>query len=593
MSPTTASPPAAPIVALRRWALTGAIWFAWTGALLSDRFAPNEFVLVVLALLGATALAYRGAWTSVVWITALAGAAVSAFAQGSAFVLALYLAFAVCAVTALAAGEVARQGKPVRGAVVRLALLSIAITAGTVFLGALLFLMLPRTARTAYQHLAPRGLLLGGFGNQILLGRMAEVKRRTTPVLHVRALSGDRVPYLKWRGVALREFDGIRWWSPPERGSALYPDNGLVPLAADEERRRPGRRQTFEVHQQLVAADVLFLPGAPEFLQTTMTPVWRTSDRAIRTGLPNQNGVRFGVNTLLSGLDAAALSPETRLDYLKLPPLDPRVIALARELGAPQLIERHLQSFAYTLSPPDTKPADPLAHFLFERRAGHCEYFASAMAVLLRVVNVPSRVVTGFQGGELNPLTGWTVLRASDAHAWVEAWIEGRGWVTFDPTPADPNPPQAARWLDYADAMDTWWRDWVLGYSLDQQFALAASFEGSRLSLVNIAWDRLAWGGLAGMAAVALAILGFRLAPGWRRREKPVAEAGRLYAEMLRRVERRGVHKPPWMTPAEFAQVLPESPWRAAAIRLTNIYVESRFGGRDVPGDARELLRRI
>lgn len=517
----------------------------------------------------------------------------SAFAQGSAFVLLLYLAFAVCSVTALAGGEVARQGKPVHGAAGRLVLLSIAITAGTVFLGGLLFLMLPRTARTAYQHLAPRGLLLGGFGNQILLGRMAEVKRRATSVLHVRALGGDRVPYLKWRGVALREFDGTRWWSPPERGSALYPDNGLIPLAADEDRRRPGRRQTFEVHQQLVAADVLFLPGAPEFLETAMTPVWRTSDRAIRTGLPNQNGVRFGVNTLLGGMDASPLLPATRLDYLKLPPLDPRAIALARQLATPREMERYLRQFAYTLSPPDSKPADPLAHFLFERRAGHCEYFASAMAVLLRVVAIPSRVVTGFQGGELNPLTGWTVLRASDAHAWVEAWIDGRGWVTFDPTPADPNPSSPPQWHAYADALDTWWRDWVLNYSLDRQFALASRLEGSRLSLSGVAWDRVGWGALGGVAAVALAIAGWRFAPGWRRREKPVEEAGRLYVAMLRRVERKGVHKPSWMTPDEFADVLPEAPWRDAAIRLTNIYVESRFGGRALPGEARELLRKI
>ena len=81
--------------------------------------------------------------------------------------------------------------------------------------------------------------------------------------------------------------------------------------------------------------------------------------------------------------------------------------------------------------------ADPLAYFLFERKKGHCEYFASSMAVMLRTLGIPSRVVTGFQSGVYNPMTGWQVIRASDAHSWVEAWIDGRGWTTFDPTPFD------------------------------------------------------------------------------------------------------------------------------------------------------------
>ena len=82
--------------------------------------------------------------------------------------------------------------------------------------------------------------------------------------------------------------------------------------------------------------------------------------------------------------------------------------------------------------------SDPLAYFLFVRRKGHCEYFASSMAVMLRTLGIPSRVATGFLSGVYNPMTGWQVIRASDAHSWVEAWIPGQGWTTFDPTPSDP-----------------------------------------------------------------------------------------------------------------------------------------------------------
>ena len=120
---------------------------------------------------------------------------------------------------------------------------------------------------------------------------------------------------------------------------------------------------------------------------------------------------------------------------------------------------------------------DPLANFLFDRRKGHCEYFASAMAVMLRTVGIPSRVVTGFASGVYNPLTGWQVVRASDAHSWVEAWIAGRGWRTYDPTPADPSAiesPFMARTALFFDAAEQFWQDWVLSYDLERQSTLAS-----------------------------------------------------------------------------------------------------------------------
>ena len=125
---------------------------------------------------------------------------------------------------------------------------------------------------------------------------------------------------------------------------------------------------------------------------------------------------------------------------------------------------------------------DPLAHFLFERKAGHCEYFASAMAVMLRSLGIPSRVVTGFQSGIYNPLNGWQVIRASDAHSWVEAYLPRRGWATFDPTPPDPNAVQTGlgtKLAMYMDAAETFWQEWVLNYDLEHQLVLATRVQQS------------------------------------------------------------------------------------------------------------------
>ena len=135
------------------------------------------------------------------------------------------------------------------------------------------------------------------------------------------------------------------------------------------------------------------------------------------------------------------------LNYLQLPRLDPRVAPLAEQITASEgnnydkavALERYLRThFGYTLQLGRSAQRDPLAYFLFERKQGHCEYFASAMAVMLRTLRIPSRVVNGFRTGEFNDVTSQYLVRASNAHSWVEAYFPGYGWISFDPTPAAP-----------------------------------------------------------------------------------------------------------------------------------------------------------
>ena len=119
-------------------------------------------------------------------------------------------------------------------------------------------------------------------------------------------------------------------------------------------------------------------------------------------------------------------------------------------------------------------------NFLFNRRKGHCEYFASSMAVMVRTLGIPSRVVTGFQSGVFNPVSGQQLIRASDAHSWVEVWIPNRGWTVFDPTPPDYSlhrPSLFSQLSLYLDAAEVFWQEWVLNYSLDHQLVLAARME--------------------------------------------------------------------------------------------------------------------
>ena len=226
--------------------------------------------------------------------------------------------------------------------------------------------------------------------------------------------------------------------------------------------------------------------------------------------------------------------------------------------------------------------------------------------------------------GVYNPMTGWQVVRASDAHSWVEAWLPRRGWVTFDPTPADPSPASAGLWNRAGlvfDAADQFWQDWVVGYDFERQITLAArmqesgrSFRFAWLSELGDAADAIETGARAARAYAieivvlfALGAFAILFGPGLLRKlradlrvrraqrgEAQASDATLLYERMLRVLEHRGMQKPPWLTPAEFARVLPASELAMLVEDLTGAYNEFRFGGRrDAAPRMVRLLRRI
>jgi len=230
---------------------------------------------------------------------------------------------------------------------------------------------------------------------------------------------------------------------------------------------------------------------------------------------------------------------------------------------------------------------------------------------MLRTLGIPSRVATGFQGGVFNSASGWYLIRAADAHSWVEAYLPNQGWTTFDPTPPDTTPRQASFWSAlalYLDAADTFWQDWVLNYDLDRQLTLASRMEESGRYLSMNSLDRarasvkrwrdaaLAWLRAFGLLLLGLGAwlgLAFAFGPrlaawvraGWRVRrvrqgDVLASDATLLYRRMLQTLRRRGFEKPAWQTPLEFAAALPASPMASRVVRFTDAYQDLRFGGR-------------
>jgi transglutaminase-like putative cysteine protease len=513
----------------------------------------------------------------------------------------------------------------------RLGMLSFGLFGGILVLTAGMFFVLPRTARAAFQRFVPERYHLPGFSNEVRLGEIGEIKQSTTPVMHVYS-QGDGFLAVRWRGAALTHFDGKRWFNPPAAEERLRPEGSRLLLHEGME-SHAGRRIGYEVRLSDIASDVLLVAGTPESMIIDVPVVWRSpATGTLHVPRINGAGLRYAVSSVLEeeNSSSAQLLPADRVEALALPPLDERIPRLALDMAGgaatpedrARALERRLRrDYGYTLELLPAPVADPLATFLFARKKGHCEYFASAMAVMLRTLGVPSRVVTGFLGGVYNPMTGWQVVRASDAHSWVEAWLPRRGWVTFDPTPPDPSP-SSAGWFSRAglvlDAADQFWQDWVVGYDFERQVTLAARMQESSRQL------RFAWLGDAAarietsvrvsralvvqiLISFALAALAMLYGPSlWRklraelrvrraqRGEAQASDATLLYERMLRVLEHRGLQKPPWLTPAEFARVLPASELAILVEDLTGAYNEFRFGGRrDAAPRMVRLLRRI
>lgn len=576
------------------------------------------FFLAVVKILTARTNRDYAYVTLIAFLELLAASVLSANLSFFAF-LSLYLLFAMAAFTSSEIRRavqkpqvVARSG--LRRFHLRLAALTLFVTLGILSLTAGLFFMLPRTAHAAFDRLVSRRVFLPGFSSQVTLGEIGQVMSSSQPVMHIRAYR-DQASNLKWRGAALSRFDGRKWFNPL---------GGVVPVPVTQGRATLGPlppKLYYEVDLNAIDTDALFFAGIPQELEIRHTVLLRTPEGNYRLGRPGRP-LRYGVYATLEQPPPFESPPgpapeEVRARYLQLPPLDPRISELAARMTAgaasdaarARAIESALRrDYGYTLELPSKPPADPLAHFLFERRKGHCEYFASAMTVMLRTLGIPARLVNGFQSGTWNPFTEMFVVRASDAHSWVEAWLPGRGWTTYDPTPPDPNrrrPSLSSKLALYADAAETFWQEWVLGYDPNQQAQLADNVQRSG-RLFGLRWfdelreRRQAWTqaaetiarryGVPAAAGLAIAGLALWLGPGALRRLRVRrgvrraryghavhGDATLLYLRMLEVLDRRGYHKPAWFTPREFAATLPPELGGLVA-EFTGTYNAVRFG---------------
>jgi transglutaminase-like putative cysteine protease len=617
-----------------------AAWFAVDALAVSRSLhlaALHGAVLTGGWQLAASALR-RSRWIATAWgvfgllLAGTGGAGVSFL-----FCLFLFLGFGAAA---LLAAQVRRglpsgaAGKPIRGLTLRLLLLAAAIAVAVVSFTTGLFLLLPRGAQAA-ARISSHRLWLPGLAGRVTLGEIGKLQASARPALHVRIFGDRDGSSLRWRGRVFDRFDGSSWRSDSSE-TTIAVDHGHVALTGGGA-ARPGEHLTYDVEIEPANADTLFLAGSPESLDLPYPSLLESSSGVYRLPSAPSGGIRYEAYCRLeeppeqagAPRPAFQLSQAERVRELQLPDrLDPRVPELARawaqaaptDLAEARAMERHLRSdYGYTLELPRQRPADAVADFLFRRR--HCEYFASSMTILLRTLGIPARLATGFAGGVYNPLTDLWLVRTSDAHAWVEAWLEGRGWTSFDPTPAARSMPTTleTRLSLYRDAADTWWSTWVVDYNPVRQGVLADLVErGARHMGVDwMAWlaaarqSRHARPPLRSLVNAVAVLLGLTLAGlGWnagrrwlqrlrfrrrvigiRRGRLSEDDATVLYQRMLGLLGRQGYHKPAWFTPAEFAGTLEWSVWGPRVAQFTVAYNAARFGaGREASARLATML---
>jgi protein-glutamine gamma-glutamyltransferase len=455
------------------------------------------------------------------------------------------------------------------------------------------FLFFPRLAGS-FWALPSSGAGITGLSDTMSPGAISDLSQSTDPAFRVWFDGAPPPPAERyWRGPVLHYFDGNTWFRAPLYGSGS--GEPTAPL---------GRAYHYRVTLEPSSQHWWF---ALDTVDESPSPLVRlTADRVLVTAHPVIDPVTYQAVSHTSIRNSGALPYAVRQRELQAAPPDrnPRALGLARRLRAQAPSDAafvgavlgffRVGGFAYTLRPPQLGD-NSVDDFLFGTRRGFCGHYASAFVMLMRAGGVPSRVVTGYQGGEWNPIGGYLLVRQSDAHAWAEVWLEGRGWTRVDPTAVVaperltqgildflPNAASAPErlmlrvpWLASVrqtwDAANAWWTNRVIGFNLKSQLGIL-----HRLGFATPRPSELVWLLACGLGAW-LAVTAWQL--GLPRSTRPDRLA-RAYRRLCLKLARVGAPRAPHLGPMAYAEaIVRQRPELAEATRpLLAIYAELRYG---------------
>ncbi len=587
-------------------------------------FAVSVLVLGIQAIKFLLPKNARDGWQlcAISFLEFLAAAATTAEIQFAAFTL-LYIGLCAGAMWALqiAQREEERDGtgsSPTARPRFAAKLL-LFTTVGGFLLTAILFAVTPRIGIGQILRRLGRGEGLTGFSDTISLRDVTGVKadRRIVARVEFTELPPGTSPLLLYlRGAVYSRFDGTTWkWPGGDR--RRIPRSGFYYVVASPP---PGTRlSTAEITLESMENAALFVYENPFLFEGSLGEIWTGEGGGFSLSQPGHAALRYRLQFSPKEQRSSRPGPTKGSDYLELPPggedlrgFAARVTAEGRtDAERAELMLRHFRTgYRYTI----VDPASSLREFLFAKRAGFCEHYATALALLLRAAGIPARVAAGYLGGEWSDVGNYLIVRQSDAHAWTEAWIDGR-WVTLDATPPlgelSPFFAKTGKVGFYIDWARQRWNKYVVNYSLKMQ--AEGVMEGwAALRRARAVMSRgFAPGGdlrrRAGFLAAALLppfllaaflwrVLGGRQSPNGpvAMRGRGDARAPRPYAHLLRRLAACGYRSSPGTT---FEEMLHRASRRkpdlsAAASRFLALYHRDRFSAFPLPpAEFREAAR--
>jgi transglutaminase-like putative cysteine protease len=505
----------------------------------------------------------------------------------------LYILEAWLCCTALA--SVAQEGSSLTSrAAATLAARSLALATP---LAVILFLFFPRMVG-AFWVLPQGDSAVTGLGDTMSPGAISSLSESDEPAFRVRFEGQTPPPEERyWRGPVLHEFDGYTW----RRGSGFYmqpvlqhegnpfkyritlePTSQRWWFALDTVSDYPTRRAMLTFDHQLVGTEPVTRPTSYEGISYTRnfsTGPASAMTRRYDTHLPEDRNRR-----------SVRLAQEMRSQVASDADFVRSVLDFFRRGG-----------FEYTLSPPKLD-LNSIDDFLFNTKRGFCGHYASAFVTMMRAAHIPARVVTGYQGGEWNPIREYFVVRQSDAHAWAEVWIDGRGWTRVDPTavvaperlrrgvfdlmPGTFSAPARAMrqvpWLLEArqrwDAMNDWWNERVVRFDFNTQVDLL-----KWLGFESPDWEALGWLFAAGLTGW-LGFIAWHV--GRALRVTPMDRLARAYTKLCSKLAKAGAPRASHDGPLAYAEAVAiQRPDIAAAVRgLLRRYADLRYGRGDATG---------
>jgi transglutaminase-like putative cysteine protease len=504
----------------------------------------------------------------------------------------------------------------------------------TVTLTLTIFFLIPRIGAGVLQKTSGEALRTTGFSDRVDLGTIGSVKQDPHIVMRVElpdqpAAGKDR---LYMRGLAYDQYNGRSW---NRNGTRRHPlslvadGTFLARTAGSHPSDSLSRTMRQDILLETLDTAVLFAAPFAEFVNGEFPTMQADAMSGLHLPFPPSSRIRYSVISKISQLTpdertASVLTyPDSiRSHYLQVPVESQQVAELAHHVidgvATPfrqtLAIQQHLlENYRYSLETDTTTLSHPLEEFLFTRKTGYCEHYATAMVVMLRTVGIPARLVTGFLATEWNEYGGYFTVRQRDAHAWVEVYFPHSGWITMDPTPSVSAAAVTSRWESlrrFEESVRLQWDRLFIRYSAKDQLAVVhgvregsgalrekmSRWVSSVTGSIGQALNRLAQmartfrpgmlGLVTGVIVVGLALLLLMLRDRiglWASTHLPTSHPQllivQLYTRMLRTVERHGVSKSSTATPNEFARLV-EQEWKAGGpmvADVTALYHQGRF----------------